>query len=514
MNLKPKPSIKTLRPHQNECIESISINDRGVFILPTGTGKTLVQSRAIIDDINMRKGANLSPAVYIILSHRIVLANQLFDETRRDIDAHNIDVQYGILHSDSTSGVRDYIISTPYRELEIVNSIKSIQDLYNRSVREDVPLVISGLYDSSWKIRDAGIPIRYYLNDEAHVLVSDEFAGVVEYPSNKMFFFTATRRVSWENGLGMNNEIRFGATLIAKSWAEMVRAGEIVRARLHFATIVNDNGDDKVIKDIRAITESFDQHQSLLSDGIGAKMLITSRGSTNLDDIVSHPEMISYCNKNNIHIIDKSSVFGNRINGRQVSDDEFLDTLKAYGKIEGKRMIIIHIRTLTEGIDVPGITGIMPMNNMGVDVFQQTIGRAARLHIGEGNNYISSDRGRLYSGELSFDDTDSFIKPYAWVIVPSYGILGNEIRAMAHGILTDLRNGEILDREITVTTSRGVVDPDEIDPQNDPDSVGGQLINEWLEFKHEIENEKEARRLAERIGEISGKTLEKKFSMF
>jgi hypothetical protein len=64
---------------------------------------------------------------------------------------------------------------------------------------------------------------------------------------------------------------------------------------------------------------------------------------------------------------------------------------------------------LTEGMDLPSITGVMPLRNLGQTKLIQVIGRALRL--------LDFDRKRLYSGELSPQDYQNYVKPYGYMII-------------------------------------------------------------------------------------------------
>lgn len=498
--MKMKPLAKILRDHQVESVRATMENSRGLFVLPTGTGKTLIQSRSIVEHIR-RDG----PGVFVVLSPRIMLSNQLFGELREDIDAADLDAQYLVVHSGGVNDERDYAVGVPYRETPSTTSSIEVRETYEKAVREGVSLIISSTYHSADRIVESGIPVNIVFADESHYTVSDQFGWVVnEFPSEKIFFFTATRRVTTETGMGQTNTDLYGSALVEKSWAEMVNAGEIVRGRFHIVDLESDKDLDETTADVRALITSFDRHQEEIGSGRGAKLLVVAKGSNHLNDMSSHPEMIEFCRREGIHLYDVTSNHGSRINGEEVPRNQFLRDLREYGKNDSEKMIIMHIQILTEGIDVPGITGILPFNNMGVDVFLQTLGRATRLH--------PSDRVRLYSGEMSANDLDSFVKPYAWVVIPAYGELGEEIRSNIQGMVSDLRAGEILDKEVTVSTSRGEREEEDLENQNELDTRGRMYQVEMDEILHEIEDEERAILIAGIRKESSKKTLDDLFS--
>jgi superfamily II DNA or RNA helicase len=67
---------------------------------------------------------------------------------------------------------------------------------------------------------------------------------------------------------------------------------------------------------------------------------------------------------------------------------------------------------LTEGMDLPSITGVMPLRNLGLTKLIQLIGRALRLH--------KNDRVNLYSGSIMPGDYKKYVKPYGYLVVPKH----------------------------------------------------------------------------------------------
>jgi hypothetical protein len=97
--------------------------------------------------------------------------------------------------------------------------------------------------------------------------------------------------------------------------------------------------------------------------------------------------------------------------------------------------ILLHINILTEGIDLPSITGVMPFRELDKIKLLQTIGRAGRL--------LKADRNLIYAGELAANDYAGYIKPNSWVILPEhFRSLGNA-QAMRAVIKTLINTYEI-----------------------------------------------------------------------
>jgi superfamily II DNA or RNA helicase len=118
--------------------------------------------------------------------------------------------------------------------------------------------------------------------------------------------------------------------------------------------------------------------------------------------------------------------------------------LKEDGKNPMTEIIILHYDILAEGIDVPGITGIMPLRTLGKAKFLQTFGRAARLDI--------EDRERITKGEITPDQLSEMNKPYSWVIVPT--IIHEDADSKEHigQLITELRDYGFKPSEDIVST--------------------------------------------------------------
>jgi superfamily II DNA or RNA helicase len=494
-----------LRPHQLEAIEAINQNLEGIIHLPTGTGKTNIQAISISDNISNAKiwlkeseMAEEIP-VFTILAPRILLSNQLFMTVRGILMDKNIDAQYLIVHSGRTQDDierRKKSPDLPYRELKSTTKKSVVQNEYMKAKAEGVPLIIFGTYDSAERIIQAEIPVYMVCCDEAQYLVSREFGWIGDeteddgekfFPAYRKYYFTATlKETASDEGLGMNNSNKFGPIIYEKTPLEMIHKGEIIRPRIHLVNLSNSNDKTSdLLKDVNAIIESFKEH--LINVNTGAKMLVIAKGSEHLNDIVSHPAMKNFLDiRVNMKIFDISSAYSPRINGVVVSREEFLGKLR--GMTDTDEAIIFHINILTEGIDVQGITAIMPMNTMGLGKFLQTLGRATRLH--------PRDRGKLYNGILKWHEVEKFVKPYAWVIIPIYGIIGEDLKMGLSEIIYSLRSfGFKASEDVVIKEDKGKAMPQSLAGINQRDTKTKDLLTSLVGIEHTIEEQEEADRL-------------------
>jgi len=481
--------MKQLRPHQlNACIAMASAT-KGIVCLPTGTGKSMIVSQFIVESVKASK----QPDVYVIMAPRILLANQLLKGCQEDLVANGTDVQLLILHSGRDLDTKDMEFVT-YRDIKSTISYKVVASEYERAQREKVSLVIFATYDSADRIVEAKIPVRVTFCDEAHHLVTNEFQHLANgaFPSQQKYFFTATlRETAGVDGQGMNNDKRFGTVIYLKTPAEMVQAGEIVGPRMHIVTTTGIISDEDSV-DGAAIVDAFREHVSLINTG--GKLLITTKGTEHLNRLIGHDALKNLPKiRPNLKVYDISSEYGPRINGVSVTRDVFLSTLRSLK--DSDEAIVFHIDILTEGIDVSGFTGVMPLNGLGKAKFLQTLGRATRLH--------PNDRVRLHGGELDSHDpkvTAMMTKPFAWVIVPAYGELGEDLKATIRGRIEEMRDfGFNPSEDVFIKQNRGKPEQVAIAGVNVPNTKAKGLLDFMGNIVHDIEDEKYAKSIYDAV---------------
>jgi len=140
-------------------------------------------------------------------------------------------------------------------------------------------------------------------------------------------------------------------------------------------------------------------------------MLVSTRGSEEIKLIQDNFTFQAWCRFNNVKVFSFSSKFGNYENfEREDNRTRVYNNLK--GLQNSEDCILLHIDILTEGIDLPSITGVLLLRHLNEAKLFQSLGRALRL--------LDEDRKRLYSGELMASDKEHFIKPYAYLILPMH----------------------------------------------------------------------------------------------
>lgn len=420
------------RQHQAEAIASTEGHPKGQVSIPTGTGKTRIQVHLHVQDM-LAKSAMGETGVYVIAAHRLLLCRQLLMQLVDLVASCNLPFDIVFVGSDRVDEDDIYekymiddvskkttLVTATTRQSEVSKAVKSAKKA-GRHV-----LVVS-TYHSLDRLRlIESIDVLTY--DEAHTIASsrqsdDNFEAHVKEIQRlgiigRQYFFTATRKVSGEDW-GMNNEAVYGPVLYEAPLRQMIVAGEIVPPRIHRVATKDDGEFKNVTMIIKAIEDAFSTHRnavktaSPMSSVLGAKLLVCAEGTPEVREIVFNEDFQRWCVKNSIRLFVFSSILGTYLidsdfKFRKSPRNEVMSQMRDMG--DHQDAILLHIDILSEGIDLPSITGIMPFRELNLIKLLQTIGRASRL--------LKCDRNRLYSGSIRPMEWDKMVKPYSWVIFP------------------------------------------------------------------------------------------------
>lgn len=278
--------------------------------------------------------------------------------------------------------------------------------------------------------------IDIVMNDESHYLIQERFYPILTtLKSNRCYFFTATTiHTPSDLGRGMNNVESYGDIIFERTPRWAIENGKMVRPRFHF---LFSKGTTYTIDDFETsigviIQESFLQHSYVLKD-VQPKILVSVKGVGDIKRFVESKEYKRMIlNGTDIYCVASDESIGNDINGTKVKRQDFLKRLKEDGRNRSKRLIVLHYDILAEGIDVSGFTGILPFRSLGKAKFLQTYGRAARL------DYL--DRERLEKGEIKPNDLSKFMKPYAYIIIPSIIHENEDNKELFGNLVSEMRS--------------------------------------------------------------------------
>jgi superfamily II DNA or RNA helicase len=459
--MNTKNILSKLYDYQLKAVLSTDRDKKGVVCMPTGTGKTFTQAAVIAKDI-LHSGGKFG--IYVINAPRIMLSYQLLKEVYSFLTYSGIDARYMSVHSGGQVDLKDLEdiridanlnegTNIQFAEIESGTSTNLIRDFIEKAKKGDLPIIIFSTYNSAERINDA-VPnekIKIVMNDEAQYLVQEQFHDIIHIlNSERCYFFTATTiNTPSDKGRGMNNKDSYGDIIYLMTPREAIDLGKMVRPRLHF--VIPPAGSSYTKEDFQnslgnIISESLSQHNYAIGQFTSPKVLVSVKGVGDIQKFFNSKEYGRLIRSGyNIYAVASDESIGNNINGTKVRRREFLERLKLEGKDSKQRLLILHYDILAEGIDVPGITGIMPLRTLGKAKFLQTFGRAARLD--------PEDRIRIESNELKPDDLDDMYKPYAWVIVPTVVHEDADDKEHIGNLITELRDYGFKPSEDIITTS-------------------------------------------------------------
>lgn len=497
-----------IRDYQEEAIKVSLKSKKGIVCLPTGSGKTLIQSQIILRNFKKNKGHK----VYFVLSPRIVLSYQLMKEYFITFNEAKEKFWYAGLHSGNKVDIKEFEEARDgdidFQDIAVTTSSSEIRTEIEKARIQNLPIIIFGTYHSADRchlfMNDSEFDA--VICDEAHYLVSSQFEDLVRevdgIRSKKTLFFTATlMKTASDQGKGMNNEKRFGQVIYQKVPRWMIDNGYMVRPRMHIIRFDREiDGKELISNAGRIISECLHQHEYVTRRN--AKIFVTCTGTPMIQEILGSREILDIRRRKGISVYAVASdpEIGNQIDGVRYSRQEFLSRLRRDGLDSNKGMLILHIDILSEGIDVPGITGILPFRSLKKSKFIQTLGRASRI--------TKEDYESFVKGEYGHQDLDAMLKPYAWIMIPD--IEGEDTSEEIVTMIRDLRDyGFEPSEDIYISNEMGKMPPVSLmNPLIKPD-VRNPALNAALdEIFHEFENEAIAKLLEDKnIEELIEKSI-------
>ena len=92
-----------LYDYQVEAVNKTDLHKKGIFVLPTGTGKTMIQA-AIIEKFI---GSTNQFKMFVVNAPRIILTYQLLKEVYTYMVERGIECRYHFVHSGSPLDIKD-----------------------------------------------------------------------------------------------------------------------------------------------------------------------------------------------------------------------------------------------------------------------------------------------------------------------------------------------------------------------------------------------------------------------
>jgi superfamily II DNA or RNA helicase len=446
--------INGFMAHQSESLKALKNNTIGQVSLPTGTGKTRVQIGIHLTKMQELHKAGKS-GVFVIGAHRLALCSQLMDEMLEIVV--NTGIPFDVLTIGSHTYDRenvDKLNSSLNRHTSNVTSTLNSQEVlnaYEKAIANGRMLICVSTYHSFNRLHlIPNIDICTY--DEAHTLVTDavesrflDNISLIQPKINFNFFFTATRKVQGLNE-GMNNVERFGELLIEIPPKRMVEDGVIIPPKIHRLNAVEFGDYTNDTMYIKSVIEGYKKHKEFVQshcNWLGSKLLISTNGNQQMFVLHNAETFINFCKSNKIEVFAFSSQEGCYHNFEKKSRSYVMAQMDSLD--DEVDAILLHIDILTEGIDLPSITGVMPFRELNDIKLLQTIGRGTRL--------LKNDRERLINKEIKPTKFDTYHKPYCWVIFPEYLSTTGNVKAMTDTIHLIMDQYEVPVTELVVNDS-------------------------------------------------------------
>jgi superfamily II DNA or RNA helicase len=380
-----------LYPYQQTALNVIQQHNKGVVVIPTGGGKTIV----MMEDVKGKLLASTLPLTVVIVCPRIMLATQLCSEFEEYLKEFSISISH--VHSGETH----YHSTTSPGNLKAQNAIVKALNHHH---------FIFTTYNSLQRVNESGITLDVVYFDEAHHCVKQSnFVGVAQTSasSNAAYFFTATPRVN-NTPQSMNNTDVYGQKIVSIPAQELIDVGSIIPPQVevfeHSHTRTKFNAAYLDSENVIDILSSFDETGT-------HKVLVAAPSTKVIWEMVSQSDALHRLNEMGYEVLHITSKHGAYIGKKKVSREVFFDTLTDYGNDPDKKFVVLHVSILSEGIDCPGLTHCIMLRNLPMIEMCQTIGRTIRLH--------KEDRKALQEGKIKPGQFAFYHKPCGKIIVPT-----------------------------------------------------------------------------------------------
>ena len=542
----------------------MSIFDKATIEFPTATGKT----RIIQCDL-LRYLPNHNLDVFCIASHRLMLNVQHIKSLLKVlkhalphvafvfVGTQRIDFA-GITQSDESlkrdigkilveynEGLDDKDKVIPNELVSQTCSVKELVRIVDNHKAHGRDVIIISTYHSLDKLKDVHLHTIYC--DEAHMIAGPKqnefFKAFKTLSFDRSYFFTGTpKEAKIPRG---NSLLESTEEIAAREFDALMDNKEIFgeRIKLSIKEAIDENlivqpiwhvlypGDHKEVdrsSDLSArakmVKQCFISHSKWLKEvtadpnKIAAKLLVNCKGVEDIWQLEKETR-----EKFGAHEGKKIRVFAIASAGSGEDDDTcmMVDGNPVYSRIEflerlndladTEYAIVFHFNVLTEGIDVPSMTGVVFLTHGLPTIIKtlQTIGRATRLH--------PEDRKRLFGlgvagkERMSFADRDTkWIKPYCAVMIPVLGEDSDSVSVWMKAMIPVLAESVDFENELRFEFGEDVAigkrifeDPNELRTGLEPAKAKALLeIAEIREEIQKIRNAEEELRLDEEIKKL------------
>lgn len=373
-----------LFPHQQNILDSLQRNSKGIITSPTGSGKTytfITDSRRFLTPGN----------VVVVVAPQLLLSEQLFNEFDKHLS--DVDFVWRQVSSEGKTFQRDrsklkFRVTPPKSPTTV---IEDIRESYRIAVKVNKPLVLFVTYDSLERIVSSMIPVSAVYYDEAHNATKSDNFNAVKFMSahaEHNYFFTATPRYSESRGAdgpGMDNVNVYGEVIANVEFNELVKRGVIVSPLIHLMTSDADTSTmDEVSVNMKTIREVVDHYEAEHADTENHKILFCAQGTKAINDLL-RGGLQQWATSKGYKVLTIDSINQGYVNGqKKISKSQFIKQLNELGNDPNEKLIVLHYAMLGEGIDVKSFTGVVFLRNTLSSIFAtQSMGRVIRASTGK-----------------------------------------------------------------------------------------------------------------------------------
>ena len=344
-----------LRPHQEQAIQSMTDNDKGQVIVPTGGGKTICM---IMDAVKQLE----KYGTVVVVAPRILLAEQLCKEFMEIIDEKYNDVDVMHVHSGKIKGI--FSSTNPFE----IQAFVEQNGWLSRTI-------VFTTYHSLHRVQESGIDVDVIYFDEAHNSVQKNFFPAVDYFSQnaqRCYFFTATPKHSRTPfKVGMNDADVYGDVICNVPAPKLVKQGYILPPKVQVFR-------SRILKKDELVAERDNEQMIGAIDNLDKnKVLICAKSTRQIIGLISQTDFVQQLAIRGYSYMFITSKTGAMIDGEKVDRETFFDTLNDWGRTN-KKFVVLHHSILSEGINVNGLEAVLFMRSMDYIGISQTIGRVIR----------------------------------------------------------------------------------------------------------------------------------------
>lgn len=421
-----------------------STKQRGQVYAPTGAGKTEMFIDLINHVISEQSSKNIA-----VIHPRLALSTDQLERFKGGVDGQ---VMYTSFHSGTA--VRGYGDDIAEVATTVVSELQTIIDRANNILNR--AHITFTTYNSYEKLVNAGVKFDLIVCDEAHYLVQDRFSKyLADMNADKILFYTATpiadRGDDYDN-VGMLNFDLFGEVIGQVAPTELIPQGYIVAPLIHMLNCTTNRRCEKAdIVDITAISYA-NQFAEVSAWGMKThQMMVVAR-----DVAVDIEENINTRIRELRDLITTKSegkVSGDTVDVYCITADApyknglpFAGTRQAAIneiKQSGANAIVVHYDTLSEGIDVSTLNGVLILRELAKSKLIQIIGRTARPDASDLDENREPKR-ELFNLEQGIDTRLKRRGLVTFPIVDGEWVCGTTARAVAEAFISG-GYGDLLD---------------------------------------------------------------------